>query len=110
VAKASKKVVPTNCEVSADDLQRLGAIHNLLAALNDPLASRRKLQMLTSLSPVLTARIVRHAQARSPSIDTLGAALTLIGNRGLEAVLLQFLEDLTVYKHEQEANPGKDGG
>lgn len=108
MAKASKKAVPTNCEVSVDDLQRLGALHNLLAALNDPLASRRKLQMLTAFSPVLTARVVRHAQARSAAIDSLETALTLIGNRGLETVLLQFLEDLTVYKGELEANANKD--
>ena len=110
MGKASKKAVPTNCEVSADDLQRLGALHNLLSALNDPLASRRKLQMLTSVSPVLTARVVRHAQARSSSIETLEAALTLIGNRGLETVLLQFLEDLTVYKGELEAQATKSSG
>ncbi len=108
MTKASKKAVPTNCEISEDDLQRLGALHNLLAALNDPLASRRKLQMLTAFSPVLTARVVRHAQARTASIDSLEAALTLIGNRGLETVLLQFLEDLTVYKGELEANEKKD--
>jgi len=107
VAKASKKAIPTNTEVSADDLKRLGALHDLLAALNDPLASRRKLQTLTSFSPVLTARVVRHAQARLATIETLEAALTLIGNRGLEAVLLQFLEDLTVYKGELEAS-GKE--
>jgi hypothetical protein len=51
---------------------------------------------------VLSARIVRHARTRNRSIDSLGAALALIGNRGLETVLLQFLEDLTIFKGELE--------
>jgi hypothetical protein len=59
--------------------------------------------MLTSSSPVLTARVLRAARARSTSIDSLNAALQLIGNRGLEKVLLEFLEDLTSLKADLEA-------
>lgn len=98
-----KKNPPDECEVGQEDLQHLKRMHDLLAALNDPYVSRQKIEMLTSYSKVLSARVVRHARARNRTIDSLGAALTLIGNRGLETVLLQFLEDLTIYKGELEA-------
>ena len=98
-----KKNPPDECEVGQDDLQHLHRLHDLLAALNDPYVSRRKIEMLASFSKVLSARILRHARARQRSIDSLGAALTLIGNRGLETVLLQFLEDLTIFKGELDA-------
>ena len=103
MARAIKKAVQENCDVSTEDLGRLNVLHDLLSALNDPYASRRKIQMLTSYSPVLTARVIRHARIRVATIDDLEGALTLIGNRGLETVLLQFLEDLTVYKGELDA-------
>jgi len=104
VGLIDKKNPPDECEVGEEDLQHLQRVHDLLSALNDPYVSRRKIEMLTSSSKVLTARVLRHARARQRSIDSLGAALTLVGNRGLETVLLQFLEDLTIYKGELEAS------
>jgi HD-like signal output (HDOD) protein len=86
-----------------EDLAHLGSLHNLLAALNDQYASVSKLAMLTSQQPVLTARVMKHAKNRSSSVETLNAALQLIGNRGLEKVLLEYLEDLTTLKAESEA-------
>jgi HD-like signal output (HDOD) protein len=103
VGLTDKKNPPDDCEVGQDDLQHLGRVHDLLSALNDPYVSRRKIEMLTAYSKVLTARVIRHARARQRTIDSLGAALTLIGNRGLETVLLQFLEDLTMYKGQLDA-------
>jgi hypothetical protein len=94
--------LPTNTEVGVDDLQHLGTLHNLLSALNDQYASVSKLAMLTAYSPVLTARVMKHAKNRSAAVDTLNAALQLIGNRGLEVVLLEYLEDLTTLKAEHE--------
>jgi len=106
VNRIAKKTLPTNTEVGREDLQHLHMVHDLLSALNDPYASRGKIEMLTAVSSVLTARVLGHARARSASIDSLGAALNLIGNRGLEAVLMQFLEDLTVYKSQLEVPSG----
>ena len=103
MALTDKKQPPDECAVGQDDLQHLKRLHDLLAALNDPYVSRPKIEMLTSYSKVLSARVMRHARARQRSIDSLGAALTLIGNRGFDTVLLQFLEDLTIYKGELEA-------
>jgi HD-like signal output (HDOD) protein len=98
-----QEALPTSCDVRIEDLEHLGALHNLLAALNDQYASVSKLAMLTSQQPVLTARVMKHAKNRSNSVDTLNAALQLIGNRGLEKVLLEYLEDLTTLKAESEA-------
>jgi hypothetical protein len=103
VGLTDKKNPPDECEVGQEDLQHLDRMHDLLAALNDPYVSRRKIEMLTSCSRVLSGRVMRHARTRNGSIDSLGPALTLIGNRGLETVLLQFLEDLTIFKGELEA-------
>ena len=94
---------PPNCELTPEALKHLGALHQLLLALNDALVSRSKLQMLTASIPVLAARVVHQAKARWPSIDSLSEALQRIGNRGLEKNLLEFLEDLTVYKADHEA-------
>lgn len=101
-----KKNPPNECAISEDDLQHLARMHDLLTALNDPYASRQKLEMLTASSKVLSARVLRHARVRRHSIDSLNAALTLIGNRGLEAVLLEFLEDLTIFKGELDDRKG----
>jgi hypothetical protein len=95
---------PATCEVDAADLQRLGALHSLLVALNDPYASKRKIESLSAAIPVLAARIIHRGRVQSPllGIDNLGKALNVIGNRGLEAVLLELLEDLTMFKSELE--------
>jgi hypothetical protein len=91
-------------QVHPEDLGRLRAIHDLLATLNDPLASRPRIEKLCASMDVLAARIIAHARSNAPlkNITQLGPALSLIGNRGLEVVLLQLLEDLTTLKAELE--------
>src|SRR3982751_6914375 len=93
-----------SCEVDASDLKRLDAVHRLLEALRDPYASNDLLEHRVSHIPVLAARIVRHARRAAPSrtINSLGSALAVVGNRGLEAVLLELLEDLTVLRADVE--------
>lgn len=84
-----------------EHLKDLGKIQELLQALNDPYANIGKL--VTGI-PVLAARCAQRAQSRSPKLEvnSIDHALTLIGNKGLEAELLQLLEDLTILKSEQE--------
>jgi hypothetical protein len=95
---------PAACEVGPDDLKRLGALHDLLRALNDPFASKNKIETLSGAIPVLSQRIIFKARSKSPllGIDSLGKALNAVGNRGLETVLLELLEDLTTLKSELE--------
>jgi hypothetical protein len=101
---------PPNCEITREDLQHLRALHQLLLALNDPLVSRSKLQMLTASMPVLAARIIHQAKAKWPATDSLSDALQRVGNRGLERALLEFLEDLTIFKADLEEKQKPKGG
>lgn len=87
--------------VRPEHLKDLPKIQQLLQALNDPYAN---ITRLVDSIPVLASRCVARAAARSPKlvINSTDHALTLIGNKGLEAELLQLLEDLTVLKSEQD--------
>jgi hypothetical protein len=87
-------------DVAPDDLHRLDAIHALLATLNDPLASQPQIERLCAAMPVLSARLIAYGRAAWPKrkIERLADSLRLVGNRGVEVVLLQLLEDLTVLK------------
>ena len=75
-----------------------------MGALNDPSAGVHQLKEYCQRLPSLAARIVAAASlnrlARS-DID-IGYALAVVGNRGLEEVLLQYLEDLTILKTDLE--------
>jgi hypothetical protein len=96
---------PTDVEARAEHLVELGPIHDLLKALNDPCCSASKVTMLVSQIPLLAHRCVQALLARRPTQRTasLSQALALLGNRGLEAVLLQVLEDLTILRSELDA-------
>ena len=102
--RAEETVPDSACQVTAADLKRLDAIHQLLEALRDPLASSKLVEHRVKQIPVLTARMIRFAQRNHPArnVTTLGGALGIVGNRGLEAVLLELLEDLTVLRADLE--------
>ncbi len=88
----------------AEDLDHLAALHGILAALNDPGAGVDQLRKLCKELPSLSARLVEAAEREAPRHDIrdLGVALAILGNAGLEAVLLPFLEDLTILKADLE--------
>jgi hypothetical protein len=90
--------------VSASDLTRLADLHALLFALDDPTAALGQVAELCQRLPVLESRILVLARKGNTSRRTLDlrTALSLVGNRGLERVLLELLEDLTVLKSELE--------
>lgn len=96
---------PVDIEVRAEHLVELGPIHDLLKALNDPCCSAAKVTMLVAQSPLLAHRCVQALLSRRPTqrSATLAQALALLGNRGLETVLLQLLEDLTVLRSELDS-------
>lgn len=88
-----------DCVVQSEHLEHVDNIRSLLGALNDPYASGHKIAKLVAEIPVLAARCVRRAgRTRSVEVATIEHALSLIGNRGLEAELLGVLEDLTLLK------------
>lgn len=106
LSPASKKPVRLDpCVVDESDLSVLGDIQDLLRALNDAYAGGSRVEALIEKVPILRARILRRARKRSPAkYDcSLGEALTLVGNIGLESELLQLLEDLTILRSELDA-------
>jgi hypothetical protein len=96
----SLRPAPSDSRVRIEHLKDLDKIHELLLALNDPYAN---IGRLVASIPVLAARCATRAIERSKlEINSIDHALTLIGNKGLEAELLTLLEDLTILKAERE--------
>jgi hypothetical protein len=95
------KPTQDECRARPEHFKDLAKIQELLHALNDPYAN---IGRLVGGISVLAARCVFRAQSRSPKLDvtSIDHALTLIGNKGLEAELLALLEDLTILKAEQD--------
>jgi len=91
-------------DVTEEDLGDFAQIHGLLTVLNDPLAAGQDLAQWVERIPRLKERLLRTARLRTGHIDldALGPALNILGNRGLEAELLQLLEDMTIAKAELE--------
>jgi len=91
--------------VTSKDLDVLPVLHELLAALNDVTAGANVIARHVERLPALRARVA-HAFARShasTSLPTVAAQLTFLGNGEIEAILLQFLEDLTILRSELSA-------
>jgi hypothetical protein len=110
-----KKLVPSvavtpeaaDCQVRPEHLAMLSTLHELLTALNDTWAGRNRLVQLVSAMPVLGMRCIRRALRKRPTALALSLdqTLTMLGNRDLEAELLELLEDLTIMKAELEPPP-----
>ena len=94
--------------VTADDLSRLSVVHDLLHQLGRPDAALPRLVPLCEAIPPLAARLVDRARRGAFSRGEIDVrrALSLLGNQGLEDVLLGVLEDLTVLKSELEDEAG----
>lgn len=101
---SSSRCPPSNLAPRPEDLLHLAALHGILGALNDPSAGVNDLKVYCAKLPSLAARIVAAAELNRPGrtdID-IGYALAVVGNRGLEEVLLGYLEDLTILKTDLE--------
>jgi len=88
--------------VCPSDIERLDVIHALLAKLTDPRASAQTLAPFIEAFPPLKARIAQTFALRRPNhrATTLTAQIVGLGNRQVEAVLLELLEDLTFLRAE----------
>ena len=87
-----------------DELKRLPSLHSILGALNDPDAGVPQLRRYCAELPALGARIMHEARRSVPGrdVEDVGYALAVIGNRGFEVVLLEYLEALTILKADLE--------
>ena len=93
-------------EVSVSDLQHLDVIRQILGLLDEPAASAIALAKLIDAMPVLAARLgERFVDRWGVRTSTTQAELVRHGNRHLEAVLFQLLEELTDLRAEQAGIP-----
>ncbi len=89
------------------DLNRLGALSSLLATLNDPRAGADALARHVEQIPVLRVRVAQRFGREHPSWTKHGLPqqIALLGNRVLEGILLEILEDI-VALHSGIGDPG----
>jgi hypothetical protein len=90
--------------VAVADLGRIGAVNLLLATLNDPRAGADVLARNVAAIPVLKARVEQRFIEHHPNRTRPGLAqqIALLGNRMLEGILLELLEDIVVLHSEVE--------
>ncbi len=93
-----------DCQVQPADLKRLSLVRELLQLLNDPYVGPMKLAETVTHIPVFAARCKKEAALYRPraEVEQIERALNVIGTRGIEKVLLELLEDLTVLKSDLE--------
>jgi len=92
--------------VTAADLQRIEQISALLAALNDPRAGADLLARHVRTIPVLRARIAHRFAERATgrTSEDVGPQIALLGNRVLESILLELLEDIVTLASESRCS------
>jgi hypothetical protein len=87
------------CIVTGDDLGHIDEISALLATLNDPRASAAALARHVDKVRVLKLRVerrYRYVFMRKVCPDTT-QQIALLGNREIESVLLELLEDIVSF-------------
>jgi hypothetical protein len=92
-------------EVTTADLEHLDVVRRILFVLDEPAASASALATLVDEMPVLAARLGDRFLEGLRVKTTTQAELAYAGNRRLEAVLLELLEDLTALRAEQAGIP-----
>jgi hypothetical protein len=88
--------------VRPEDLERIDVLCQLLLTLNDPAASARTIGQYLERYPVLRARIEARYRHRYGErvVPRPSGQIAALGNRELEAVLLQLLEDIVTFHCE----------
>lgn len=97
-----QRAVEEACRVRAADLAHLQFIHETLSVLNDECAGAAAIARCIEKLPPLRARLARryqklhaHTFRKAPPVVE---QLAHLGNRELEGVLLELLEDLTILR------------
>lgn len=97
--------VPDDPErVTASDFQRIDLLSALLSTLNDPRAGADALSRHVATIPVLQARVAARFVQSYPNRKKVGIAqqIALLGNRVLESILMELLEDIITLHSEAE--------
>jgi hypothetical protein len=95
---------PDPTRVTVADLTRIDGVNSLLRTLNDPRAGADVLARHIAAIPVLKARIEQRFVQHHPNRAKpgLGQQIALLGNRMIEGILLELLEDLVMLHSEVE--------
>jgi hypothetical protein len=85
-----------SARVTQADLSKIDAISSLLATLNDPRAGAATLANHVAAIPVLRVRISQRFHRMNPSLvrHTLVQQIAILGNRVVEGILFELLEDV----------------
>jgi hypothetical protein len=99
---SSSPADPTRVTVA--DLARIDSLNSLLSTLNDPRAGADVLARHIAAIPVLKARVEQRFVHHHPNRPKHGLAqqIALLGNRMLEGILLELLEDIVMLHSEVE--------
>jgi hypothetical protein len=91
--------------VRDQDVERISVLEALLLTLNDPLAGARDIAWHVEQYPILRARIearYRHLHG-GRTLPRPTEQIATLGNRELEQLLLQLLEDIVTFHSERNA-------
>lgn len=99
----ARRELPHACDVVESDLEHIERFLLLLRTLDDPLVSRDILARRVNDIPVLTARCLARASNPTRKVKQLSEALSILGNFGLERILFDLLEELTILKSDVSA-------
>ncbi len=88
--------------VTAADFERIDVLQAILSTLNDPRASAHALARDVARFPVLEARIAVRYRGRVSGGHPVKLAeqIARLGNREIEGILLELLEDVVVVGSE----------
>jgi hypothetical protein len=91
-------------QVTVADLGRITVVQSILKILNDPRAGADVLSRQIAGIPVLKARVAQRFGQNHPNrahVD-LAQQIALLGNRTLEGILFELLEDIVALHSEIE--------
>ena len=91
-------------QVTVADLGRITVVQSILKTLNDPRAGADVLARQVAGIPVLKARVAQRFTQHHPNRAHLELAqqIALLGNRTLEGILFELLEDIVMLHSEVE--------
>jgi hypothetical protein len=100
----AKAAPPEATQVTVADLGRITVLQTLLKTLNDPRAGADVLARQIATIPVLRARVAQRFAQNHPNRapPELAQQIALLGNRVLEGVLFELLEDIVMLHSEVE--------
>ena len=91
-------------EVTVADLGRISVVQSILKTLNDPRAGADVLARQIAAIPVLKVRVARRFVQHHPNraLPEIAQQIALLGNRMVESILFELLEDLVMLHSEVE--------